>query len=92
MWKYIRGILNIKIILNQFCPTRGPWAVCSPVEDFVWTSRSFLLLCTYNIMTTCLYFDNLKYDILMQWSLVLVYHIPYPLVDFHVSTDTSVQN
>jgi len=28
----------------------------------------------------------------MQWSLAPVYHLLYPLVDFHVSTDTSVQN
>jgi len=40
--------------LKQLCWTRGR-AACGPV--------SFSILCMYNTMTTCIYFDNFKFDI-----------------------------
>jgi len=42
----------------------------------------------YNAMTTCLYYGNLKFDNFHA----IVFVINYALVDFHVSTDTWVQN
>ena len=45
--------------INQLYPTRRPHA-CGLVEDFVRSSKIFSIV--YVQMTTCVYFDKLKFD------------------------------
>jgi len=49
--------------LVQLCPNRGPWAACGPGEGFVRPSLDFHCSTSNYILTTCPYFDNLKFEI-----------------------------
>jgi len=74
---------------NQLCSTRDPNAakskiLCGPAR--------FSLLCMYNTMTSCHYFDNLKFGHFRCNGIKCLFIMFYALVDLDVSTDTSVQN
>jgi len=61
----VARFLNRKVlILDQLCPTSGPHAaqskvLCGPVQVFAIVKISYIL-------TTCPYFHNLQFEILMQ--------------------------
>ena len=59
-------LCEIAVLLTQLCPTRGPLAtqsrvLCGPVYFFAVIKVSDLYV---RILRTCLYFDNLEFDIL----------------------------
>jgi len=72
----------------------NPWTACGLVEGFVWPSLGLSKSKTIAyVLTTCSYFDNLKFDIcdavVLAATLARLYRV---LGDFHMSTDTLMQN
>jgi len=72
----------------------SPRSACGPVEDFVQTSLGFRCsITTACILKTSPYFDNLKFDILMQVILSATLSRMYCVLgDFLTSTDIFAQN
>jgi len=72
------------VCLDQLCPTRSPWAACSPGDGFVQPSLGFR--CSKRILHTdnlSLFWQSCIWNFWCRWSSVPLYHVCY-----HCSQDS----